>query len=106
MYASFTVAPQQIVPCFSSRIARALRVRRERLGHLREIGKPGRRYGERDDVVAVHLRGARPGARSLLVSETTASAWVWITAEAGRKPCSSVSMDGRGLAGSCSACAR
>ncbi len=54
-YASFTVAPQQIVPCFSSRMARAFGCASKVCGNLLGDGKAGTEVGERDDLAAVDL---------------------------------------------------
>ncbi len=69
------------------------------------MGKPGRRYASAM-TSSPYTCLSTSWQRSLLVSDTMASAWVWITAGAGRNPWSGVSMEGRGLAGSRSAWAK
>ena len=94
-----SVAPQVLSPCFSRTMARASGCARMAAQTSLDSRNPGRRYGTQ--TTSFPKRSWTTSCpRSLFVSPTIASAWVWITASASRKPWSSVSIDGRGEPGS------
>ena len=93
-YDSSCVSPHVTSPWWASTTARAPARSATRF----ESSKPGRRYGTTATSSPSASCTAASGSGAF-ASEQIASAWTWSTCAAGRKACSSVSIDGRGASG-------